>query len=101
MVINCDRCAVRGAACANCAVTFVAHPGERIELDAADVQALTALANAGMIPPLRYAPRQDARRRDAPRGDAQRQDAPRQRDSAAHRPHASRARYAPPVAKAS
>lgn len=86
MVINCDRCAVRGAACANCAVTFVAHPGERIELDAADVQALTALANAGMIPPLRYAPRQDA---------------PRQRDSAAHRPHAPRARYAPPVAKAS
>jgi hypothetical protein len=91
MVINCDRCAVRGAACANCAVTFVAHPGERIELDAADVRALTALANAGMIPPLRYAPRQDAPR----------QDAPRQRDSAARRPHAPRTRYAPPVAKAS
>ena len=81
MVINCDRCAVRGAACANCAVTFVAHPGERIELDAADVQALTALANAGMIPPLRYSPRQ--------------------RNSASRRRYTPESRYTPPVAKAS
>jgi len=27
-----------------------------IELDAAEIRALTALANAGLIPPLRYAP---------------------------------------------
>jgi hypothetical protein len=112
MIIDCDRCTVRGAACANCAVTFVtedmparapapsrmtgaapardsrAKPGPAarpanvtmqagksrdaaaagkppaadgsapvIELDAAEIRALAALANAGLIPPLRYAPR--------------------------------------------
>ncbi|MBO0802949.1 MAG: hypothetical protein J2P25_07730 [Nocardiopsaceae bacterium] len=63
MIIDCDRCAVRGVACAGCAVTLVAGAGgERegsapvIELDAAEMRALAALANAGMIPPLRYAP---------------------------------------------
>jgi hypothetical protein len=74
MTIDCDRCAVRGAACVDCAVTFIAdtvtfateavrEPREQsakppvITLDAAETRALTALANAGMIPPLRYAPR--------------------------------------------
>jgi ferredoxin len=60
MIIDCDQCNVRGLACANCAVTFIAgqpagQPAE-IELDAADIRALTALASAGLIPPLRYAP---------------------------------------------
>lgn len=54
MIIDCDRCTVRGRACANCVVTFI--DGEDVELDAADVRALTVLANAGVIPPLRYAP---------------------------------------------
>jgi hypothetical protein len=80
MTIDCDRCTVRGAACASCAVPFVAgtvtfvagtvtfvtdavpaRRGQRgkpapIELDAAELRALAALANAGLIPPLRYAP---------------------------------------------
>ena len=111
MIIDCDRCTVRGAACASCAVTFVtqavsvrapapsrmtdaapardsrAMPGPAarpanatmppgtsrdrtaagkppatagsapvIELDAAEMRALAALADAGLIPPLRYAP---------------------------------------------
>lgn len=84
MIIDCGRCTVRGGACENCAVTFVvgaatrpasapAPPGRSrratigkpasaancepvIELDAAEIRALTALANAGLIPPLRYAP---------------------------------------------
>lgn len=84
MIIDCGRCTVRGVACENCAVTFVtgaeirpasapAPPGKSqgtatrkpasasnceqvIELDAAEIRALTALANAGLIPPLRYAP---------------------------------------------
>jgi hypothetical protein len=76
MTIDCDRCTVRGAACAGCAVPFVAgtvtfvtdavparcgqrgvrgNPGP-IELDAAEMRALAALANAGLIPPLRYSP---------------------------------------------
>lgn len=59
MIIDCGRCTVRGAACAHCAVTFVvedAGSSQVIELDTAEVRALAALANAGMIPPLRYAP---------------------------------------------
>jgi hypothetical protein len=32
-----------------------------VELDDADVRALNALANAGLIPPLRYAPRYGSR----------------------------------------
>jgi hypothetical protein len=125
MIIDCDRCTVRGVACESCAITFItgtvtfdteaaparapaapgtagsvpaadararsasaAAPGEKpvsasapmpprksrgtttttgkptsaaggepvIELDAAEIRALAALANAGLIPPLRYAP---------------------------------------------
>ena len=111
MIIDCDRCTVRGAVCPRCAVTFVtearparargpaaasrAAPGvgspvvpvirsrpasatgpeekprvrpvaakplrnaessKVIELDAAEVRSLGALADAGLIPPLRYAP---------------------------------------------
>ncbi len=55
MTIECDRCAVRGLACGNCAKTAIvaAEP----QLGPAELRALTVLANAGMIPPLRYAPR--------------------------------------------
>lgn len=111
MLVDCDQCTVRGAACANCARTFVSGPGPApipaisrvagsapapvsravlgssprpataptppgkspgqsaagsrraagksspaIELDPAEMRALAALANAGMIPPLRYVP---------------------------------------------
>lgn len=66
MVIDCVQCLVRGAACAGCAVTFVTEtgPGEApaaagrpgAELDADEMRALAALANAGMIPPLRFVP---------------------------------------------
>ncbi len=65
MVIDCDRCEARGLACRNCAVTVIVAEGpagegpagEGTELGPAELRALTALANAGMIPPLRYAPR--------------------------------------------
>lgn len=63
MIINCKKCEVRGLACANCAVSALAgdvgdpaDPGSP-ELGPAELRALTVLANAGMIPPLRYAPR--------------------------------------------
>jgi hypothetical protein len=59
MIIDCGTCTARGAACANCVVprvtgtvTFVTG----VELDAAETRALAALADADLIPPLRYAP---------------------------------------------
>lgn len=56
MIINCDRCEARGLACGNCAATVLLGEEYR-DLDPAEIRALTVLANAGMIPPLRYAPR--------------------------------------------
>lgn len=55
MVINCDRCEARGLACGHCAATALV--GEETDLGPAELRALTVLANAGLIPPLRYAPR--------------------------------------------
>lgn len=54
MVIECDRCEARGLACGNCAATVIVEDGA--DLGPADLRALTVLANAGLIPPLRYAP---------------------------------------------
>ncbi|MGH3215724.1 MAG: hypothetical protein ACRDN1_00320 [Trebonia sp.] len=55
MVISCDRCEARGLACGYCAATALV--GEETDLGPAELRALTVLANAGLIPPLRYAPR--------------------------------------------
>lgn len=55
MTIDCNQCQVRGIACGNCAVPLI--EGDPSELSPAEIRALAVLANAGMIPPLRYAPR--------------------------------------------
>ena len=55
MTIECDRCEIRGLACASCAATLI--KGQEPDLGPAELRALTVLANAGLIPPLRYAPR--------------------------------------------
>jgi hypothetical protein len=56
MIIDCHQCQARGVGCGTCAVTFIGSQ-EYLDLDPAEIRALTVLANAGMIPPLRYAPR--------------------------------------------
>jgi hypothetical protein len=55
MIVECERCELRGLACGNCAATFIAEADP--DLGPAELRALTVLANAGMIPPLRYAAR--------------------------------------------
>ena len=55
MTIDCGRCQVRGLACGNCAATAVV--GDEPDLGPAEMRALAVLANAGLIPPLRYVPR--------------------------------------------
>jgi hypothetical protein len=48
MLIDCDSCAVRGAACAGCAVTALLEtPAEIVNLSAAE---LYAMARAGLEP---------------------------------------------------
>jgi hypothetical protein len=69
MIVDCDRCAVRGSACQDCVITVLlgAPPGG-VELDGTEQRALDTLAEAGMVPPLQLVDRRDGRR--APRGGA-------------------------------
>ena len=59
MLIDCGTCSVRGAACADCVVTFLtipvraASPPAAVDLDAAEQQAIDVLASSGLVPPLR------------------------------------------------
>ena len=55
VVVDCDRCVVRGPrACGDCVVTvLLGAPPEGIEIDAEERDALDALADSGLVPPLR------------------------------------------------
>jgi hypothetical protein len=56
MMIDCDTCTVRGAACADCVVTFLTIPVRSRPsgaLDAAEQKAIEVLAASGLVPPLR------------------------------------------------
>ncbi|HJQ43185.1 MAG TPA: hypothetical protein VJ831_08885 [Jatrophihabitantaceae bacterium] len=58
MLIDCDTCTVRGAACRDCVVPLIlsnpalpaAHP---VEIDESEQDAIDTLAAAGLVPPLR------------------------------------------------
>lgn len=65
MKIDCDTCARRGGACSDCVVSFLTIPvrsGARlgdattthVEIDAAQVRAIRALARGGLVAPLRH-----------------------------------------------
>ncbi len=61
MLIDCDTCQVRGAACGDCVVTvLLGLPAELgpdlVELDDVEQAAVQALAEGGLIPPLRLVP---------------------------------------------
>jgi len=54
MIIDCDRCTVRGDACGDCVVTaLLGGPPQDVELEAAEQRALRVLADGGLISPLR------------------------------------------------
>ncbi|MGV8978716.1 MAG: hypothetical protein ACOH17_11780 [Cellulomonas sp.] len=63
MIIDCDSCTVRGAACADCVVSFLTVPVRAgaagptatapIDLDVAERGAIGVLAASGLVPPLR------------------------------------------------
>ncbi|MBA3292986.1 MAG: hypothetical protein H0T40_04425 [Geodermatophilaceae bacterium] len=61
MLIDCDTCQVRGAACRDCVVTVLLGPpaglgSDILELDEVEQAAVNTLAEAGLIPPLRLVP---------------------------------------------
>jgi hypothetical protein len=53
MLADCDRCELRDIACADCVIT--ALPDGQAGLGAAERRALRVLAEAGLLPPLRFA----------------------------------------------
>jgi protein gp37 len=52
-MIDCGRCDMRGAACQDCVVTVMAPRIAARHLGAEELRALSVLADAGMVPPLR------------------------------------------------
>lgn len=53
LVIDCDRCQVRGDACSECVVSVLLGAPPSVEWDSAEQRAVNALADAGMVPRLR------------------------------------------------
>jgi hypothetical protein len=55
MRVDCDACRVRGPqACSDCVVTvLLGAPPEGVHLDPEEAAAIEALADGGLIPPLR------------------------------------------------
>lgn len=57
MIIDCDSCAARPAACPDCVVSVLLGPvSSRVDLTEQECGALAALADVGMVPPLRLLP---------------------------------------------
>jgi hypothetical protein len=54
VLIDCDSCTVRGAACGDCVVTvLLGSPPVAVDLDPTEQAAISALAEHGLVPPLR------------------------------------------------
>lgn len=67
MNIDCDGCEARGPACGDCVVTvLIGAPPDGVELDDAERRAIEALADGGLVPPLRLIPVHERPRRRRP-----------------------------------
>ena len=57
MLIDCESCRVRDLACGDCVVTVLLGKSDAsVDFDDAEYQAVGALAELGLIPPLRLIP---------------------------------------------
>jgi hypothetical protein len=55
--VDCESCVARGPACGDCVVTvLLGAPSEGLDLDDDEQAALSALAQSGLVPPLRLIP---------------------------------------------
>jgi hypothetical protein len=55
--VDCDSCVARGPACSDCVISvLIGTPGGTVDLDAGEQAALSALADSGLVPPLRLIP---------------------------------------------
>jgi hypothetical protein len=58
LIVDCDRCVVRGDACHDCVVSVLLGPID--DLVPVERTALAVLAGSGLVPPLRLVTRQTA-----------------------------------------
>jgi hypothetical protein len=66
VLIDCDSCTVRGAACGDCVVTvLLGAPPDGVELDDTERTAIAVLAEHGLVPPLRLNAPDMPQRREA------------------------------------
>jgi hypothetical protein len=56
MIIDCDRCVVRGDACQDCVVSVLLGAPPELELDPIQRRAIDLLSGAGLVPRLRLIP---------------------------------------------
>ena len=56
MIIDCDRCAIRGVGCSDCVISVLLDAPGKIDLVEPELKALGALADAGLVPRLRLVP---------------------------------------------
>ena len=55
--VDCSSCIARGPACDDCVISVLLGAPERgVDLDGAEQAALSALADSGLVPPLRLIP---------------------------------------------
>ena len=55
--LDSDRCLARGPACDDCVITaLLGAPVKGVDLDSDEQAALSALADSGLVPPLRLIP---------------------------------------------
>ena len=55
--VDCDTCIARGPACGDCVITvLLGAPSTGLDLDHDERAALAALADSGLVPPLRLVP---------------------------------------------
>lgn len=59
MIIDCDRCEMRNIACDDCVVSVLLGAPPEGEIGEAEAGALRALADGGLVPPLRMRPRRE------------------------------------------
>jgi hypothetical protein len=57
VTVDCRRCVLRGISCPDCVITVLVDPPRQpVEWDETELGALEALAEAGLVPKLRFAP---------------------------------------------
>ncbi len=53
MIIDCDRCEMRNVSCGDCVMSVLLGAPRDVEIDPTEQAAIAALAEGGLVPPLR------------------------------------------------